>query len=276
MSAPLFQRQMRELERVESRVLAALRFIDAATEAPIATPMQLLSLDGRANFIRNQRGMVVLDHWSGLGAHRDAFETPPALPAVGSLTLRIAVTDPAGVYLPRIVSLALPRDPTVVDPDPESSLFEAVRVPMYPTAAATTGANWSLLRVSLSEDGSGDALGGALLRVRRNGDVIARGMTDWRGEGLVAVVGVPVMTFGDDEEAVVVEAINVSLEVVFDPDSGSRLSAASLRDRRLPPPQVLVDPVAMEAAAAELPHSARSLSIAARRTQSVAMTLQLP
>jgi hypothetical protein len=44
------------------------------------------------------------------------------------------------------------------------------------------------LRVSLSEQASGDACG-ALLRVRSNGRTLARGLSDWRGEAPAPVVG---------------------------------------------------------------------------------------
>jgi len=268
-------RNLRELERIESRVLGALRCVDAATGADIATPLHLGALDGTATFTRNTSGLQVITAWAPLAAHRDAFEQPPAVPAIGSQSLGIAIDDPSGRYLPRIATIALPRDP---DPEaePDESLFHPIVVPMYPAAAAAVGPNWSVLRVTLSEDGSGDALGGALLRVLRNGDVLARGMTDWRGEALVAVVGVPVMTFGDDDNAVIVDAINVTLEAVFDPDAGSRLTAADIRNRRTPPSRPTVDPDALETQAADLPNASRALAIAARRSQTVAMTLALP
>ena len=133
-----------------------------------------------------------------------------------------------------------------------------------------------MLRVSLTETASGDALGGALLRIRSNGSVLARGLTDWRGEALVPVVGVPVTTFSADEDAVVISEINVSLQAAFDSASGSRTPAAQVRAGRPPALLPLVDPAALESAFNALPHTQLALSIAARRSQSVLLSLNLP
>lgn len=268
-------RIVRELDRIESRALCALRFVDAATGADVDPTPSVRAFDASARLVRNRSGLRVLTAWQPLSTHTDAFETAPATPAPGSRSLQLAVEDPTGRYLPRIVSLALPRDPDPAHADQPDSLFSPVSVPMFLATTADTGPNWSVLRVSLRDLDSGDALGGALLRVRRNGDVLARGMTDTRGEALVAVVGVPVMTFGDDEDAVVVDALNVTLEAVFDPAVGTRLPTASLRDGRVPP-WPAVDPADLENRIDDLPNTVRPLAIAARRTQSVVMTLDLP
>lgn len=266
--------RLRERERIHSRVLGALRFVDAGTGAAIPGAMRVEALDGNARLVRNGSGLLVISQWSPLGEHRDAFPAPPAEPDVGSLSLRLAVDDPSGRYLPRLASLALPRDPDPANREQSDSLFRPVEVPMYPSAAAAIGGNnWSLLRVSLSEQASGDRLGGALLRVHRNGEVIARGLTDWRGEALVMVVGVPVMSFGDDD-AVVVAEIGVQLEAVFDPDAGQRTPAAALEEPHRPCPPLRVDPSALEAAA-DLPSATTPLAIAARRSRHVALSLEL-
>lgn len=240
----------RELERQESRVLGALRCVDASTGAPIDRALDVRSLDAApARLLRNRSGLYVIRDWAALAAHAESFLLPPALPAIGSLRLRLAVSDPSGAYLPRIVSLPLPRDPAagpLLGPD---SLFLPKTVPLYPAPGAATGANWSLLRLSLRAQDSGDALGGALLRVRRNGVVLARGLSDWRGEALVAVVGVPVTTFSEDENAVEVSAIEISLDVGFDPrpnrdSSGLRTSAVA--EGRTPAVLPQVDPELLE------------------------------
>ena len=267
-------RILRELERVEIRVLGALRCVAAGTRADIATPLTLRALAGRARFIRNRSGLYVIAQWSALAAHEAAFLEPPAAPAIGSLSLPVAISDPTGSYLPRRVSIALPRDP---DPDHAAqadSLFRAVEVLMYPAARAATGANWSVLRVTVTEAATRDALGGALLRARRNGDVIARGLTDGRGEGLLALVGVPMLTFGEDEEAVVVDEVTVTVEAVFDPDAGTRLPAAVLASGARPPvPEV--DPDALDADNT-LPDTAQTLAVAARRSQSLSLAIAVP
>jgi hypothetical protein len=267
---------LRRREFIDARALAALRPVDAATGIALDGAMRVRGLNGEATFIRNLRGLLVLTHWSVLSAHRDAFIAPPLQPALASETLRLIIEDPAGQYLPRIATLALPRDPDPIRSEEDDSLFQTVDVPMFPASHATTGTNWSLLRVSLSENGSGDALGGALLRVIRDGQVIGRGLTDGRGEALVSVIGVPVMTFGEDEEdTVIVSMIAVSLQAIFDPANGTRTRAAALRVGAEAPVPV-VDPADLENRNQQLPNESRALQIAARRSLSVAMTLELP
>jgi hypothetical protein len=267
-------RAFREIERVQSRALAALRFVDAATRAPIPTALTLRVLDGRARLVRSAGGDWVVASWTELAEHEAAFAAPPAAPPIGSVPLRLTVADPTGLHLPRALSLGLPRDADPTHAAEAGSLFRAVEVPMYPAPGAAAGANWSVLRVSLRESG-GDALGGALLRVRRNGDVLGRGLTDGRGEGLVTLVGVPMVTFGDDDEAVVVTEIAVTVEAIFDPSAGTRMPEEDVAaGRRAPVP--IVDPDTLEDAAATLPSVAQPIAIAARRRQTLAMTLDLP
>jgi hypothetical protein len=267
---------LRNREHIEARALAALKPVDAATGVQLDDALRVRALDGRATFVRNRRGLLALTHWSTLASHRDAFETPPTTTGIGSETLRVAIEDPLGRYLPRIASIALPRDPDPANASDPDSLFVPIEIPMFPASHSPTGANWSLLRVSLREQTSGDALGGALIRVLRGGDVIARGLTDGRGEALVAVIGVPVMTFGaDEDDTVIVSTISVSLEAIFDPASGTRIAASALREGA-DPPAPLVDPFDLENRMNQFETDIRALQIAARRSLSVAMTLELP
>ena len=110
--------------------------------------------------------------------------------------------------------------------------------------------------------------------LRRNGQVMARGLTDGRGQALVATVGVPMLTFGEDDEAVLVEEITVTVEAVFDPETGTRLPAIALAGgARAPVP--LVDPDALELDGA-LPNASQTLSVAARRSQSLTLSIDVP
>jgi hypothetical protein len=267
-------RALRELERVEWRVLGALRAVDAATGTPIAHALRV-DAPG-ATFTRNRSGLYVLRRWRPLAAHESEFLAPPATPAPGSLALNMIISDPTGTYLPVAASLRLPR---VNDPAGETSpesLFRPHDVALHRSAAAPVGENWAVLRASVTATGSGDALGGALLRVVSNGSVLARGLTDWRGEALVAVVGVPVTTFSEAPDAVVVTEINVTVQAAFDPARGTRTPAADVRAGR-PPAQVpVVDPLALDASFDALPRTQTALAIAARRRQSVALSISLP
>ncbi|MBE0623310.1 MAG: hypothetical protein IH606_00735 [Burkholderiales bacterium] len=266
--------RLRELERVEWRILGALRFVDATTGVPI---VRNLSVDAPgASLVRNRSGIYVIRHWGALTAHENEFLAPPATPAPASQTLSLSVTDPAGDYLGVAAHIGLPRTSNPAQADAADSLFRPAVVPLYPSASAPVGANWAVLRVSLTETTSGDALGGALLRIQFNGTVLARGLTDWRGEALVPVLGVPVTTFSEDANAVVISEINVSVQAAFDSESGSRTPAAQVRAGHPPVALPLVDPSALESAFDDLPHTQAGLSIAARRSQSVVLSLNLP
>ena len=133
-----------------------------------------------------------------------------------------------------------------------------------------------MLRVSVSAATGGDALGGALLRVLNGSTVLARGMTDWRGEALVPVPGVPVTTWSDDPHAVVVTEITAQLEVVFDPATGTRTGAADVSAGRVPAVLPLVDPSVLENNSATLPNATQSVQLAAGRSQTISFPLALP
>lgn len=262
-----------ELERVERRVLGALRCIDATTGAAIDLPLQVELAGSRLQ--RNRSGLYVIHTINELAGHTSAFAQPPSTPAVASLKLVATLSDPSGRYLPRLVDLALPRDPLPGHGGIPESLFQPIDIPLYPASAAPLGANWAVLRINVSESG-GDALGGALLRISKGGTVLARGLTDWRGEALLPVSGVPVTTWSDTPGAVVASEIEVTLEAVFDPAAGSRSSTAAVLAGRIPESLPVVDPDRLERQRASLPHSNTSLAIAARRTQSLPLVLTLP
>lgn len=265
---------LHELERSEWRVLGALRFVDATTRVPIERGLRVEAPG--ATLLRNRSGLYVIRHWDVLAAHESEFVSPPAVPALGTQSLSLSVADPSGNYLAVAAQVALPRNPDSAQANTAGSLFQPVVVPLYPSASAPVGANWAVLRVSLTETASGDALGGALLRVHANGNVLARGLTDWRGEALVPVVGVPVTTFSDDANAVVITEIGVTLHAAFDPAAGSRTPAAEVRAGRAPAPLPVVDPDALDSAFNTLPRTQLALNIAARRSQSVLSSLTLP
>ena len=69
---------LRELERVEWRVLAALRPIDAITAATIVAPLRVTAEGAR--IARNRSGLYVIHEWPALAAHAAAFDAPPPCP----------------------------------------------------------------------------------------------------------------------------------------------------------------------------------------------------
>lgn len=263
-----------ELEALSARVLGALRFVDATSGMPVREPLAVRMPGSRLQ--RNASGLLVIREATALAAHAGAFAQAPASPALGSVPLTAEVSDPSGRWLPRRVRVALPRNP---DPSPAAreaadSLFRPIEVALYPGPAAPVLANWAVLRVSLAQAGSGHLLGGALLRVEADGRVLARGMTDWRGEALVAVPGVPITTWA--ENAVVVSEIAATLSAVFNPATGTRTLPAAVEARQPPQPLPMVDPDALEADRATLPNAQLAVALAAGRHRSLSLPLALP
>jgi hypothetical protein len=272
---------IRELERTDTRVLGALRCVDATTGAAVDAPLQVqLQVQQpvqqpEARVRRNRSGLFVIVQAPGLAGHEGAFTAPPAEPATGSLALTAHIEDPSGRYLPRLAAVALPRDPAPGLAAQAGSLFRPIEVAMYPASVAPVGANWSVLRIT-ARGGPGDALGGALVIVTSGGDTLARGLTDWRGEALVPVPGVPVTTWSEDPVEVVVHEIAAQVELVFDPAAGTRTTAADLAAGRAPQPQPVVNPAALEAGRATLPRTTQAVQLAAGRSRSLSLLLALP
>lgn len=226
-------------ETLDRRVLAALRVRDAVTGATVAGPLDVRAPGAR--WIRNRRGWWVLAQAPGLEAHTTAFMAPPAppavpgAPAIGSVPLVVRVADPAGRYLPRVAALALPRDPDPAKAAKPESLFQPVEVDLFPSPAAPVSPNWAVLRVSAS--GADGPLAGALLRVVRKASpttVLGRGMTDARGEALVAVAGIPVTTWEEGQGSVLATEVEARVDLFWqagagppDPDALGRIKKAT-------------------------------------------------
>ena len=171
-------------ERVEARVLGALRLVDATTLAPIDDPLMVSAPGARLC----ATAPACMSSTAGPVSPRTGRLRRAAGGAGrGSESLVLDVRDPAATLSRtarrplRCLAIAKPANA-----EQSGSLFRAVDVPMYPSASAPLGANWVELRATVRDTATGDGLGGALLRVVTAAGVLARGMTDRRGEALVA------------------------------------------------------------------------------------------
>jgi hypothetical protein len=209
------------IERIEQRILGALRLTDRVMQRSLTRPLHLTS--NKARLVRNSRGYYVVTHATGLDRHIASFKKIPAAPALESRKYRFIVTDPLGYYLPRLLELRLPRDPDPGHAENGNSLFKTVDVAMYPASTAPLLYNWSSLRISVARAANNSVVRGALLRVIDVADdrVLASGISDKRGEALVIVPGVPITKFADEEDEgdgggaspVVVNTLPVRLEL---------------------------------------------------------------
>ena len=264
-----------ELERTETRALAALRCVDAITRVAVDTALAVEVAHSTVR--RNRSGLYVITSCTALPGHDTEFLAPPASPPAGSLSLRAVLRDPSGHYLARSASISLPRDADPARAAQPSSLFQPVELALYRTSAAATEANWSVLRVTVALAASGDALGGALLRVLDGSKVLARGMTDWRGEALVAVAGIPANTWSGDPPAAVALRVRAQLEVTVDVGALQRAAMSNVRQGIVPADGPPPDPDRLEAASGAGFYRQRvDVELATGGKQSVSIAVALP
>lgn len=192
-------------EEIDRRYLGAIRPIDRVTGMPVNEGLKVKADEAR--LFRNRSGIYVIDRVLGLEQHYRAFPDPPDPPATSDppadpVRLRVSIRDPRHVYLPRLMSIPLPRSS---DPEAEDNVFEPVLAKLYPSHRFVPGVNWSTLRCRVKNNG--EPVTGALIRVVRFGDGETPD-TDWAsgisidGEALVAVMGVPITDFASASEEV--------------------------------------------------------------------------
>jgi hypothetical protein len=254
------------LDLLDRRVVGAVRYLDATTGLPIRRALDVAGEGVR--LMRNLRGLYVLSQVAGLEQHELTFPAPPRSPGIAGMRMTLTVSDPAGRFLPRSHTVRLPRDPDPAHADQEGSLFRTIDVPLYPSPAALVSPGWSVIRATVVRQGSGEPLPGALLRVVRTSDskVLARGVSEWRGdtrgEALVAIAGVPITTWGDVDDPVVVNEVPATLEVYFDP--------------QFDPAGDTPDPDRLETARAGLPSATASLKLASGRGLAKTLAVAVP
>ncbi len=225
------------IELLESRVLGAVRWIDAVTQAPVTLPLTVSGPGLR--FTRNLSGLTVITHAAGLEALVRTFDlsTLPAGDAVpvGDRVLIADVTDPGGTYLPRRFSFNLPRDPAPVptSPDvarPPHSLFTPFDVELLPAPAARLPAGCAEVRV-LVQDSAGRPLPHALIRIvaTASGAILGCGQADARGEALAAIPGLRHFAPGATEDEVVSVETEARLELIHPPAGATRVDWTLLR-----------------------------------------------
>jgi hypothetical protein len=214
-------------------VLGAVRFLDAVTGLRILDPL-VVSAPG-VRWLRNRLGYYVIADAPGLARATESFGEQPADVPVGSVPIALTVRDPGGRYLPRRGTLRLPRDPDPSRADEPESLFRPVDVRLFPAPAAGTAPGWALIRATVFAGQTDRGLPGALVRVlrQRDGRHLASGLSDRRGEALVAVPGIPVTTWEEGEGPVLATQVEVTLKAHFDPNAADPPDPDDLEARHL-------------------------------------------
>jgi hypothetical protein len=182
--------------------------------------------------VRNRRGFYVITHANGIEAHTEVFAEPPPLPEIEANEYIFEISDSNKRYLPRLVTVRLPRDPDPSHLGNDNSLFTPQDVVIYPAATTLLSHNWSSIRVSVAQPGN-SPVRGALIKIfdLEDNAVLGSGISDENGEALVIVPGVPVTKFAseedgggdgqgnDDESPVIVNTLPVRLELSLDSTS---------------------------------------------------------
>jgi len=213
------------VDLIDHRYLGAIRFVDRVAGGAVSGMMGL-SAPGVAVF-RNRSGLYVIAEAPRFEKYVVAFDKPKA-PAGSPRSVMFRCSDPSGRYLPRTFPVLLPRDPDPANRASADSLFQPVRVKLYPSARADLAVNWSIIRASLARKANRRPIAGALLRVVRVSDhiVLGSGFSDEDGEAVVAIAGIPVTDFAGGDPTgmatgpVVVSEVQATLEISVNPSAG--------------------------------------------------------
>jgi hypothetical protein len=217
-------------ETVDRRVLAAFVCTDALTGASITRPMLVTAASWKVR--PNRSGVYVVFDGPGFDAQTGEFMPAGAWP--GAVSLPVTLQDPQQQYQPRVADVnapvsvpAIPPAPAGIVPNPAvvaaqsdaTTIFCPQKVTLYPTAAAATGPNWAVLRVSVTDTTSGKGLSFAMLKAIRQSDstVLTTGQTDANGEALLAIVGLTTSTNTSGSGPVSVSTVALNVDVIFDP-----------------------------------------------------------
>jgi hypothetical protein len=197
----------------DRRVLGAFRMVSTVTGTGIESnfTVEAEPLD----IIRNRSGIYVVRDAPGMHGFTEKFDVQ-GVAAPGQQSFDVTVRDSDHNFLARRFQLQLPRKLAPVhDPD---GIF---RVQMYPGPAAPVAAAWALLRVSVIKSGAATRAGlpWALVVVKQKSDgtVLKTGITDDRGEALVAVPGLTMRAAGNGGGALLSSDVAVEVSAIFDP-----------------------------------------------------------
>ena len=215
---------MQLLEADVRRLWCAVRFIDGATQRPVQDRLVVTAPGVR--WTRNPSGLYIAltvaqpAREAELAAYENAFNP---VPAVAPLRLEGTVTDPTGRFLTRRFAVDLPRADAPAGPTAPRFLPHDVALDLAP--AAPVLGTWAVLRASVRR--AGQPAPHAALRVQRSGGgaPLGRGMSDARGEALIAVAGIAQVTVGAGE-LVVEREIDAEIVVSFDAASPATANPA--------------------------------------------------
>jgi hypothetical protein len=244
-------------ERLDQRILGAVQFIDVVSKLPVSLPLRVSG----ARVQQNRSGLYVivapLTGTPAAAAFEDYLETFPAPPTVANTPLTLRVEDFGGQYLAREFTFPAPLQ--VANENQANYLFKPVAINLFPSPAAPVQMNWAAVRVHVHRTNSTTPIAGALVRVTRNGQntPVGVGLSDARGEALVAIAGLPLVEAAEDDGPVLTSEYAASVE--------ARVNPAAL----IPNPDTM-------AATIGLPSATANVTISPKREVGVDLAITLP
>ena len=215
-------------ESVDRRVLGGVVFVDAITGETVDATLAVTSADLRVR--PTASGVYAIFDAPGLSALTNEFipvEWSPPQIFSPPQTFEVTVRDPSRRYLARRAAVKAPQDPSdfslhavtlSASPPARHAPNWAQRITLYGSPSAALAPNWAVIRASVKTS-AGNGLPWAAVRViKSDNSVAAAGMTDARGEAVLAVAGLRVQVSSDASGSVPETTIPVTVQAWFDPN----------------------------------------------------------
>ena len=197
-------------ELLDRRILAAVTFIDPIG-LPVRTPVRVTA-DGVKLYQKRPGELIVLAA-PGFGDYVASFDMPAA-PPTGSVAVVLDVLPSQSAYLPRRVTLALPRDPTPANNAASGSLFQPIEVTLPPSPSAPLPGLAAGLIVTVTRSDTQARVEGALVRLTTPDGGKVSSLTNPAGEAML-IAAVPLTSTGPG--ATVVADVAATFDVIVDP-----------------------------------------------------------
>lgn len=193
-------------ESVDRRVLGGFVFVDAITGASVVDPLAVTSTSLQLQ--ANRSGVYAIFDAPGFSGLITQFN-PAAAGWPAPQSFEITVQDPSLRYLTRRAQVQAPQSLT--------SVFSPQKVPLYASPSAVLAPNWAVVRASVTGSDNSGLPWAAVKVLKSDNTSAATGMTDARGEALLAVMGLGVQVSANASGAVTEITIPVTVQAWFDP-----------------------------------------------------------
>jgi len=200
--------------QIDRRVLGGFLFLDAVTGESVTDPLAVS--DTSLTLRVNRSGVYAIMDAPGFSNLNTEFDPLPDWPATGGPLFEITVQE---IISQGRSSQYLPRRAQVSAPQSLASLATPQKVTLYAGPSGHIEPNWAIIRASVA-DGTGAGLPWAVLQViRSDNSVAATGLTDERGEAMLAVPGLGLQVSAGSSGAVTETTIPVTVQAWFDPST---------------------------------------------------------